>query len=72
MINRARSVAYAEDSSVDNGTSATVGSPYQASRSAKASLAASVIRWIQPVLPGACSPSPAASSNASCCSITGP
>ena len=38
----------------------------------ESSFAHSVIRWIQPALPGRWSPIPAASSNASCCSITGP
>ena len=45
-------VVVRRESSSSRGTSVKFGSPYHASRSAKASLAASVTRWMNSALPG--------------------
>ncbi len=47
-----RAAAYSADSSAASGTGVCRGSPYHASRSAKASLAASVTAWMKAALPG--------------------
>ena len=69
---RLRAAAYSADSSAAIGTGGVLGSPYHASRSAKASLAASVTAWMSSARPGSASSMPSASSRPSCWRNTGP
>src|SRR5207253_2914558 len=69
---RRRPSAYPADSSALTGTSVKSGSPYQASRSANASLPHSVTVCTKSAVPGPMAARSKPSSSASCCKNTGP